>query len=257
MKLALISDLHLDAVTGGVERLPELEAFFAHVLRVIQEDRVDVLMMLGDVFDPGARREAALQAVFLRHAMILHQACALGSVWIAGNHDVIERRHDGEVSTVLSPLDNVVRHVDLRIDRCPDVAEVPRCFLFGDKMRVLALPYMARASGDDYAHHLDEAIAELESLPSLWKDLPLIVVGHLMFDGMTPGSEAEMLRGRDIPFPIEKIAALRPTFVANGHYHKRETIERGGLQIEIVGAPLHMNFGERDDGARGVLIVEV
>lgn len=261
MKIAMISDLHLDAATGGVERLPELVAFFEHVKATIVEHDVDVLMMLGDVFDPGARREAELQSVFLRYAFELHSACALGSVWIAGNHDVIERRSDGVATTVLSPLDAVVRYGPLiHGHRGPCVAEEPRVFLFGEEMPrvlVLALPYMARLSGGDYEAHFDTALEELDALPESWKKLPLVVVGHLMFEGMTPGSESEMLRGRDIPFPLERVAALRPALVANGHYHKRETITRGGLEIEIVGAPVHMTFGERDDGARGLLIVEV
>lgn len=262
MRLLLTSDWHLDAVTAGHDRWPELERFLCRVEEAIDEHDVDVVAFVGDAFDPGTSQEARWHTELLGWAYRLTRKCQ-ATIWIAGNHDVIEVAHNGEPLTVLSPLARIVDESNGELYAGTlsrvHVAELPRAIELecpkatggATRAMVLALPYASR-SVTRWAEERDRAF-----MIAAKAGVPVIVLGHLMLEGMIPGSEDEMLRGRDIPLPIELLEELKPVLIANGHYHRREVVRRGAVDIQIIGAPVRMTFGERDDGARGFLIVEV
>lgn len=258
----MTSDWHLDATTAGVERFGELEQYVEVLEARLEKGDVDIVLFLGDTFDPGSHQEARWGSAMMEWAIALSARARHGGVFLAGNHDVLEMAPAGRPFTVLSPLAVLAEYaLDKQIERAPRVAEVPACFKVGklgeDCCAILALPYVARALAqtDSYVHALDTAFERAASWAK--RGTPLVVVGHLSFEGMVPGSESEMMRGRDVMFPVQRVATLKPALVANGHYHKRQVIRRGDLDIQIVGAPLRMTFGERDDGERGFLMVDV
>ncbi len=49
-----------------------------------------------------------------------------------------------------------------------------------------------------------------------------VVLGHLMVEGIGPGSETmDMARGRDVFLPVEEIRKAWPeAVIVNGHYHE-------------------------------------
>lgn len=274
MRLLFISDLHLDAITGGHDRWPELQQYFREVDHAIDEYQIDILGFVGDAFDPGTAQEARWHTELLGWAYRLTSKLE-ATVWIAGNHDVLEMAigDDAEPCTVLSPLARLAEEAaedpnGMRSDVLArmHVAETPRLLTFDfvptrregaarERLGIVALPYMARAV---HRADPDAYTVAIDAAKHLSADgVPIVVLSHLMLSGMVPGSEDEMLRGRDIPLPIKELEELAPALVANGHYHRREVVRRGNVDIQIVGAPVHMTFGERNDGARGFLIVEV
>lgn len=270
MRLLLTSDWHLDAITGGHDRWPELDAYLHEIERAIEKHNVDVLAFLGDAFDPGTSQEARWHAEIMGWAYRLTLKLE-ASIWIAGNHDVLETSNAGQPCTILSPLARIVEEANQDPHGLPSdvlsrihVIETPRVVQVelssrNERLAIVGLPYMARAiaSADPDAYGV-----AIDAAKHMGADgWPSVVLGHLMLEGMVPGSETEMLRGRDIPLPIREIGELNPALVANGHYHRREVVRRSyddkHIDVQIVGAPVHMTFGERDDGARGFLIVEV
>lgn len=257
MRLLVSSDWHLDAATAGVERLPELEAYVDALVARLRVGTFDAFVHLGDFFDPGSLQECRLSATLFSMVERVHEAVGR-SIWIAGNHDVVESSSGW---SVLSPLS-----VASRAGWCgdpsggmasPDVLTVPTALRldYADAI-VLALPYVSRAAERDpeTAERLADALAAARSRSP---ETRLVVLGHFTIPGIVPGSEEEMVRGRDAVFPADAIASLRPDLVLNGHYHARQTVACGGVRIEIPGAPLRMTFGERDDGERGWLEVEL
>lgn len=101
MKILIISDLHLDWVTHGVPRLSDLESALEIVLDTVQAEDVETVLVLGDLFDPdGGSGVFQAMSVAINFASVLSRA-DVTSLWIAGNHDVIE---DGSGTTTLSPL---------------------------------------------------------------------------------------------------------------------------------------------------------
>jgi len=255
MRFLVSSDWHVDAITAGVERLPELAEYVSALETAIHEHEVDTVLNLGDLWDPGSIQDARW-ATFV-YESFLHLGAATrvgrtssmscGLVAIPGNHDVIDT--SSPMST-LSPL----RVTD---PRCVRVLEAPTVLELG-QVAYLALPYVSRAyeRTDDYRRALGEAFERAHKLRN--GGFSIVVGGHLSFDGMHPGSEStDMAHGREVPFPVQLVEELRPALVVNGHYHARQTIRRGELDIEIPGAPITFTFGEAKDGGHGFLIVEV
>lgn len=86
---------------------------------------------------------------------------------------------------------------------------------------------------------------------------PVIVAAHMTVPGASLGSESkEMARGRDLDLPVDSIAALRPRYVFNGHYHRAQVVP-GPVPVIIPGSPWRVTFGEAGDIDKGFLVVEV
>ena len=255
-RILLSSDWHVDAVTAGVERYKELRAHVDAVVAYCTRNEVDHFIFGGDAYDPGSMSEARWCSFLIESAFRIQRQLKGSSLWIAGNHDVIERS-DGV--TTLSPLRVACAEVNSRANgleerlRAIHVAETPAHYVLNHpdvakSVRVLALPFVARAAlkPDTY------------TLPFDGDELPAeVVVGHLTVPGIVTGSEEEMIRGRDIIFPHAEVLEMKPLAVFNGHYHRPQTINVEGLDIQIIGAPARMTFGEVDATERGFLVLEV
>lgn len=259
MRLLVTSDWHLDATTAGLDRLGELEDFSRGLEVVVEREEVDVVLHLGDLLDPGHLDESRYQRVLLGCAARLTKAAKYGSVWLAGNHDVIDT--DVPTST-LSPLAMVAEewwggHGDLYNQL--RVLELPRFFTLGT-VSFLALPYVARTAMQtpEYQRAYVDAVSAASAVGAPHERIaPLVVLSHLSLPGMHPEAAGEP-RGREVSFPVEDVRAMRPDLVLQGHYHARQVVQLGdGLQVQVVGAPVRFNFGERQDGERGYLMVDL
>lgn len=259
MKILVSSDWHCDAVTAGVERMPELVSFAQEIDAAIQEQEIDLVLNLGDCWDPGTVNDPRWCRFIYSTFVHLGRTTRLrsdgggnapGLLCIPGNHDVIDT---SEPTSTLSGL-------DVAGDPSVEVFERPTCYGVtrqNQHAALLALPYVSRSyeRTDDYRRSLEVA---LEAALRAARNSPLIVFAHLAFEGMIPGSETtDMARGREVQFPVALVEELSPTLVLNGHYHQRQTIRRGALDIEIPGAPIRFTFGEAKDGPRGFLVLEV
>src|SRR4051812_9336505 len=99
MNILVMSDLHLDAMTAGVARAPELDAFIDAVverLRDTTKPEIELVIVGGDYYDPGSLKESQHAARLFRYVEKIHAYCS--SIWIAGNHDVVGN------GSILSPL---------------------------------------------------------------------------------------------------------------------------------------------------------
>lgn len=272
MRLLFTSDWHRDATTAGLAREGELSLYVDHVEEVVRREQVDVVLGLGDFNDPGQLAEVRYQRGLIHDVARLTRAAAVGSVWIPGNHDVQEVV---PALSTLSPLAEVVRSVGIGAEHAERlvpwgvvsrrgvfeqvrVAELPTLIELkghGEGVAVLCLPYVSRAveRTEEYRKAQQRAfqLARHNPCPTL------VVISHLSLPGMHPGSEEEMPRGREVPFPLKEVKALKPALVVQGHYHARQTVDVEGLRVEVVGAPLRFTFGEREDGQRGYLLAEV
>jgi DNA repair exonuclease SbcCD nuclease subunit len=218
MRLIVTADWHLDAVTAGVSRLPDLELAARQVaefaVRRYVEDVHTVFVFGGDLTDPDPPRcwRAVAAAAGIARYLFEH---GVTSYWMTGNHDVLE---DGHGSHTLLTLASIGRP-----DRCR-VIDAPTAVLLPDARELVLLPFVARSRGYDP----EEAVRRLAGPDTA------AVVGHLMLEGIGPGSETtDFARGRDVFFPIDAAREVAPEAVlVNGHYHRRQTY-RG---VEVPGA---------------------
>lgn len=228
MRLVIISDLHMDAVTAGVQRFDEGAAALRAAARRAREWKA-TLVVLGDVTDPGTGRahRAAAECVD-----VAEDFADVDQVWIAGNHDVIE---DGVGCTTLSVL------AALRNERVL-VVERPILHELCEGEFLVCLPYTALAYDYDPAEFVRDVAK------NKWGAKERVVfLGHLNAEGITAGSEtSDMPRGRNVFWPLEEIAGFpvssKRRVLIGGHYH---TAQKHG-ELWIVGAPARFTHGEEE-----------
>jgi len=210
------ADWHLDAVTASVTRLEDIERAALQVADFAAADPAHtVFVFAGDLTDPDPPRCWRAVAVAVAIARRLSSA-GVEQYWLTGNHDVLE---DGRGSHTLLPL--------WAMGGC-NVIDTPKTVTTRTGGRLVALPYTARSMGYD-------PVAALRDV-----DRADLVAGHLMLEGIGPGSETtDFARGRDVFFPIERAAETGAVLV-NGHYHRRQTY-RG---VEIPGALARLTLAD-------------
>lgn len=242
MRILVTSDWHLDWTTGGYPRYSDLTEAVKRVVEAAVKQKVDGFMFLGDLSNPGNPR--AWRAISF--AVVVDQELGrlgIPTLWLTGNHDVVE---DGHNSSVLLPLRAAGAWV---------VSE-PCAGRFGGPrgaVDMIALPFTPRS----HAYSPADFVGKVEPQGG-----PVLIVGHLHVEGIEPGSESvELARGREVFLPVEAIATrFKNAVVLNGHYHRRQVFEcKGGargLQVHVPGSLGRLTRGERDNSP-GYLVVEV
>lgn len=258
MRVLVFSDIHLDAVTAGRERLSEVRSFLTEAWHVAEKNKVDVVIFAGDAHDPASMHDALYTSELLRMlATYVRAPWNPIMVLVAGNHDVVDTSELflGSPITTLSPLRAAMALLPPDQTEKVHIFDRPFTRKITNEWAVLGLPYISRAhsaSIEVWDHHAFECAREYAG-----KGMKLIVAGHRVVPGAAISSETtEMARGQDQLFPVERVAALSPALVINGHYHARQVVQVGGLDVHIPGSPLSFTFGEADEVAKGVLLAE-
>jgi DNA repair exonuclease SbcCD nuclease subunit len=229
-------DWHLDAVTAGLRRREDIAAAVDEAAETAIALKADLFVFLGDLTDPHTSRSHWSVAKAVQTAQELSEGGVV-SMWITGNHDVIE---DGSGDNTLLAL----AHVASLVDR-------PRICHYGPGLTVLALPYVPVAKHYEPSEFVlgDLGCAPDEPVPDV-----SLVVGHLWLEGISPGSEStDMARGRSLYWPVHELKQRWPDAVlVGGHYHKRQ-VHNG---VQIAGSLGRLTFGEQDNQP-GYLVVRV
>ena len=245
MKLLITADWHADARTLGHARFHDVNQAVRQMVDAAVEQRVDVFCFLGDLCDPDASSsvfqccELAISA-----ALTLHRA-GIESIWIAGNHDVIE---DGSGDTTLSPLRPVANATgSIHVFERPSVVTHG----IGD-VSIMALPFTATS----HAYRPDGFVREHADAMRFGK---WIVLSHLAVAGVQPGEETtDMPRGREVVLPRERFPEeLVGVTIVQGHYHHGQRHRVDGFRdVVIPGAPVRLTFADENRDP-SFLIVEV
>lgn len=242
MKLYVCSDLHADASTSGLDRFDEIAeaargvAFAAIGAKCAGENVA--FACLGDLCDPDTTRSHRAVALAIELALRLAEA-RVPSIWIAGNHDVIENERG---ATTLEPLAALWHGQRDLIHVFQEFGSTTAC-----GVEFVALPYVARARAYDPERCIN-------AMRAGWK--APIVLGHLTVPSAERGSESDdFARGRDLAFPVD--ACRRKwggrALLLNGHYHRRQRTLEG---IEIPGSLARLRHDE-ERHEPGYLVVDV
>ncbi len=246
MKIVVTSDWHLDHVTHGVRRFGELRDAVHRSVSTAIEIKASAYLFLGDLCDPDSGSSTFRATEVAIEAAQRLAGAKIDSIWLAGNHDVIE---DGSGDTTLSPL-RALAADDVGAEPFVTVVERPKVVSIGygpgAAFDVLCLPFCATSHAYDVAKTVEQ-LAD----PSQREDT--ISISHLNVPGVVPGEETtEMPRGREVVLPTELVKA-RAKRVINGHYHRQQRTADG---VWIPGSLARLTFGE--EGNRpGFLVMEV
>jgi len=86
MKILHTSDWHLGRSLYGRKRYEEFSAFLDWLAQTIEKEKVDALLVAGDVFDTSTPSNRA-QELYYRFLSRVSTSCCRHVVVIAGNHD--------------------------------------------------------------------------------------------------------------------------------------------------------------------------
>ncbi|MDD2999240.1 MAG: exonuclease subunit SbcD, partial [Candidatus Riflebacteria bacterium] len=86
MKILHTSDWHIGRVLHARKRYDEFEAFFKWLFETIEAQKVDALLIAGDVFDTSMPTNRA-QQLYYRFLCRVAGSCCRHVVVVGGNHD--------------------------------------------------------------------------------------------------------------------------------------------------------------------------
>jgi exonuclease SbcD len=138
-------------------------------------------------------------------------------------------------------------------------------FLSADELglpvQMIAIPYISRSglmaalevSGVDRAEVYSEIEKRLTDLLREWlenadQNLPIILTAHASVQGASYGSERTVMLGADFVLPASLVKDKRLDYVALGHIHKPQDLNKGGHPPVIYpGSIERVDFGEAKD----------
>ncbi len=258
MRILHTSDWHIGRRLGRHDRTDETSEALDEVVRIAEEERVDLVVVSGDVFD---RPVPPVEALSLGLGALLRLAADRPVVVVAGNHD------SPELFDALAPLlrprgvhaIGAIRSPDAGGLLGPDdlgVAAVVAGFPFLREGRVV--DFMAQ-TGRWYGQYAERVAAITgaynEALVArAGDDLVPILVAHFMVTGVRVShSERELHIGDAYTATAQAIPA-GPQYVALGHIHAPQSVPGAAVPAEYAGSLLALDFGEAGETKRVVLV---
>jgi DNA repair exonuclease SbcCD nuclease subunit len=235
VKIGIFTDLHLDAVTGGLPRFDDIRDAVTDVVEQCIAQKVDVAVCCGDVCNPDAG-SVVVRAIHCMQlvAKTLHDA-RIPFFCIAGNHDVIE---DGRGRSVVTPLSV--------IDGCTVIEGIPKLYTVGN-VDLMFLPYAPRAM------RYDPDAEVRRKFPDGKVARETVAFGHMNIDGARIGSEVRhFARGADMQYPVAALKEVGVRIMVNGHLHTRQVVN----DVVCPGSLERLRFDEKDN-TPGWMMVEV
>ena len=239
MKAVLISDLHTDKKTLGVDRYDDVRQAAHQSVDLAIREKADAWAFLGDLCDPEEGPEVARGLELMIELESRLRTARIHRILISGNHDVEEA---GQGRTVLSPLRALVSAEEGGLH----IAESPGSFTIGD-VAVLLLPYPPVSRPFDLAEY---ASAMVKDMLARGVRTGLVLAHATHIPGAVEGEETlEMPRGRAVSLPVDVIP--NGWTVCNGHMHTPQVTPGG---VIIPGAVCRLTRGERENVPRLVVL---
>ncbi|MDL2266937.1 exonuclease SbcCD subunit D C-terminal domain-containing protein [Desulfovibrio sp. OttesenSCG-928-G15] len=260
MKILHTSDWHLGRLLHGRRRHQEMEAFLDWLHAVIAREKVDVLLVAGDVFDSTTPGNLAQELYYRFLARVALSPCR-HVVIIAGNHD--------SPSFVSAPQE-LLRSLHIHVVGAPCVEPEDEVLLLKNaagepQLMVCAVPFLRdkdirlaepgesiedkeRKTLEGITAHYERVFAFADQLQTtLSAPVPVIAMGHLFTNGART-TEGDGVRELYVGSLAHVPAALFPeylSYVALGHLHMPQTVG-GTPAVRYCGSPLPMSFGEAE-----------
>lgn len=280
MRILHTSDWHLGRMLEGRSRIEEQERFIDELCGIVEEEAVDLVLIAGDVYDT-VNPPASAEELFYDALNRLSDGGKRAIVAIAGNHDNPERlcaagplaaRNGitlyGLPKEVLTPnlltqanQGRVVRAaagqgwLELHIPRCPDPAVIAM------------LPYPSESRLNEVlSESLDEDILRQEyskrvqELFSLFSknfraEAVNLGMSHLFVRGGRESESERPIQLGSAPTVEADAMPLGAQYVALGHLHRAQVVNRASVPTRYSGSPLAYSFSETNQ-AKSVMLIE-
>lgn len=257
MRILHTGDWHFGRTLEGRSRMKEQEDFVEELVRIVHDQKIDLVMMAGDVYDSVNPPAAAEQLFYEAAARLTEGETPL--VVIAGNHDQPER-----VSSV-TPL--VARQGITLVGLPVAEAVTVQAVRTGEIAKIAALPYpsearlneLLAAEGDEeelrraYSARVGMLMRKLAS--SFTPETVNLAMSHIyVLGGVESDSERPIQVGG--AYTVDPSAlAVGAQYTALGHLHRPQAVKGEGM-IRYSGSPLAYSFSEAGQ-AKSVSIIDV
>ena len=266
MKILHTSDWHIGRTLYGKKRYEEFEAFLQWLVDTIQTQKVDILLVCGDVFDTGTPSNRA-QELYYGFLCNVATSCCRHVVVIAGNHDS---------PSFLDAPKELLRtlHVQV-IGSLPQTREEEVLVLYKQEQMeaiICAVPYLhdkdirtaePGETIDDkniklvegLKRHYEKVCSIAEQKRGGRSDIPIIAMGHLFTAGgktVEDDGVRELYVGSLTHIEIDAFPSSID-YLALGHLHIPQCV---GKQPHLCysGSPIPMGFGEANQEKKVMLI---
>ena len=261
MKILHTSDWHLGRSLYGRKRYDEFAEFLDWLAQTIEDERVDTLLVAGDVFDTSTPSNRA-QELYYRFLCRVSTSCCRHAVVIGGNHDspsflnapkaLLKALNVHVVGAMTEALEDEV--IVLQKDGRPEAI-------------VCAVPYLRDKDirTVEPGETIDDKNAKLvEGLKTHYADvcgiaeqkrsqlekaghpgIPIIAMGHLFTAGgkTVDGDGVRDLYVGSLAHVGEDVFPSSIDYLALGHLHVPQAV--GSTQhIRYCGSPIPMGYGE-------------
>ena len=235
----------------GKSREEEHRSFFQWLIELIDREKIDILIVAGDIFDTGTPPNYALE-LYYNFLKSLHHSFCKNVIIIGGNHD--------SVATLKAPRE-LLKILDISLIASGEEDEESLIQIYHDKRLqgvVCAVPFLRdsvvrkslsgltseqkeRALNDgikDYYKNIYKRALELVN----GQELPIVATGHLTTVGSRSSeSEHEIYIGNVLNISSDFLAQMFD-YVALGHLHLNQKV--GEEQVWYSGSPLPLSFSE-------------
>lgn len=260
MRILHTSDWHVGKVWKQRKRLDEMARVLDHLADFVERERIDLVLMSGDVFDtpvPPAEAERMVFAFFKRIGL-----AGTESVLIAGNHDSPARLAAwGQLSElvrchVVARPANVGAGGTLELDVCAGQRAVIAALPFAGVRQLLSGVELVddahKAKEQTYPHRMAQVIRHLSG--AFRPDAVNLFMAHTFVDGAIISRSERMVHVGD-EWAIDPQALPKDAdYIALGHVHKPQTIDGIPAIAHYAGSPLQLDFNEVNEDKHFLVI---
>ena len=270
MRILHTSDWHLGSSLYGKKRYEESQMFLDWLLGTINESKIDLLLVSGDIFDTSAPGSRA-QNIYYQFLGDIARSYCQSVVIVAGNHDS---------PSLLSAPRDILRFLNIHvIGNITEKLEEQVIQITDDtgnvKLFICAIPFLrekdiitttSNETGESRETLLTKGImnhyARVTGLAEKMKNrvdpsIPIIATGHLFAAGCETKTDdriRECYIGNDVLIGAD---AFPPSlsYVALGHLHTSQKVAKTDF-IRYSGSPYPIGFSEAGQ-EKQVIVIEV
>jgi exonuclease SbcD len=274
MRILHTADWHLGDRLGRIDRTEDLRRGVERIAEYCRTEKVDVLLVAGDIFSELAGPEGLRDAV--RHLQgVFEPFLENGGTILAltGNHDketfCQTLRHAMGLAAPIGDIPGTVVHPGrLYLAVHPTLLRVPDR-TNSHQVQFLLMPYptppryldaaaQRYGSLDEKNRHLTTAFTrrmhELQSDPAFDPLMPAVLSAHITVRGSAMPTLFRLSEDEDVVFSDDDVP-VGFAYVGLGHIHKPQT--PGGLEhVRYCGSLDRLDLGEASD-QKGVVIVDI
>ncbi len=263
MKILHTSDWHLGKNLEQFSRLNEQEKFLNELIDIIEKNKIDMLLVAGDIYDT-VNPQAKAEQLFYKYINKINRDGEVPIIIIAGNHDSYERL------IACNPIINekgiyiIGKYSDTIKKFENEYFKITKTFLGGlniylkkinETASIITMPFPTEKNLNelidyetkkDYQLKYSNKVIELleNSATNFTKDTVNILMAHIFAQGgITSASERDIQIGGAYVVEVEKLLK-NCDYIALGHMHQAQHLKKAIAPCYYSGSPIQYSRSE-------------